>query len=391
MKFTVTRDALADAAAVAARTVPRSPTLPVLAGVRLDVDGDRLTVAAYDYELASTITVEATSTEPGTVLLSARLLADITHSLPAGEPVTCAVEGSKVRLTCRASTFTLLTLPLEDYPSLPEAPAALGTVDADAFATAAQRTLIAAAHDATLPALCAVRLRLTPTGIVLEATDRYRLASARLAWQATERDDELAAHLADNIEAYVPATALADIARSLAGGGTLRIGAALPADPNGPSGNLPTLAAFNTPGRELTTRLAAEPMPGTDAMWPETAQHLDVDAGLLRESIKRVAVVAERNPPVRLIAETDTLTLEAGTGDEAQATETLPCALHAPEPMRAAFNPGFLAEGAAAVQADTVRLAFTTVIRPFVLTAANQPDAASTDYRYLLMPVRLSG
>lgn len=387
MKFTATRDALADAAAVAARTVPRSPTLPVLAGARLDVDGDRLTVAAYDYELASKVSVEATDTEPGTVLLSARLLGDITHSLPADEPVTCAVEGSKVRLTCRASTFTLLTLPLEDYPSLPEAPAALGTVDADAFANAAHRTLIAAARDATLPALCAVRLRLTPDSIVLEATDRYRLASARLPWQAADRDDELA----DDVEAYVPATALADIARSLDGGGPLRIGAALPADPNGPNGDMPTLAAFSLPGRELTTRLAAEPMPATDAMWPETTQHLDVDAGLLRESIKRVALVAERNTPVRLIAEEDTLTLEAGTGDEAQATETLPCALHATEPMRAAFNPGFLAEGAAAVQADTVRLGFTTVTRPFGLTAANRPDTASADYRYLLMPVRLSG
>jgi DNA polymerase III subunit beta len=123
-----------------------------------------------------------------------------------------------------------------------------------------------------------------------------------------------------------------------------------------------------------------------------------VDTGALVDAVKRVALVAERNTPVRLTFGAGELQLDAGTGDEAQATEALACSLEG-EPLTIAFNPQFLLDGLGAVDSGVTRLSFTTPSKPAVLTGG-VADAGAADggdgglggaYRYLLMPVRLSG
>jgi DNA polymerase-3 subunit beta len=100
-----------------------------------------------------------------------------------------------------------------------------------------------------------------------------------------------------------------------------------------------------------------------------------------------VSLVASRTTPVRLAFSPEQLVLEAGGLDDAQASETLPVNYEG-DPMTIAFNPTFLLDGLAALDSDETRMAFTTSTKPTVLTG--KPDADS-DYRYLLMPVRLSG
>src|SRR5665811_754692 len=127
MKFQVERDVLAEAVGWASRALPSRPVIPVLSGLLLEAAADGLTLSCFDYEVSARVEVAAEVAEPGTVLVPGRLLAEISRALPA-KPVDVALEGTKVTVTCGASRFTLLTMPVDDYPALPPMPEVSGTV-----------------------------------------------------------------------------------------------------------------------------------------------------------------------------------------------------------------------------------------------------------------------
>ena len=181
MKFRVERDVLADAVAWAARTLPPRPPVPLLAGLRIDAVDGRLVLSSFDYEVSARVEGDADVSEPGVALVSGRLLADISRSLPS-RPVDVVTDGARVVLTCGSARFTLLTLPVEDYPSLPEMPSASGSIAGPEFAAAVAQVSIAAGRDDTLPVLTGVRIEIDGEKVVLAATDRYRLAVRELRW-----------------------------------------------------------------------------------------------------------------------------------------------------------------------------------------------------------------
>src|SRR5207248_5026397 len=190
MKFRVERDALADAVAWTAKSLPSRPSVPVLAGVLLRVSGGRLTVSGFDYEVSSQVSTEVQSDADGAALVSGRLLAEITKALPA-KPVDVAAVGSHLELVCGSARFTLPTMPVEDYPTLPEMPSPAGTVDAATFAAAVAQVAVAAGRDDTLPLLTGVRVELEGSTMTLLATDRYRLAIKELTWHPDAPDASL--------------------------------------------------------------------------------------------------------------------------------------------------------------------------------------------------------
>src|SRR4051794_41237740 len=126
VKFTVERDVLADAVAWAARSLPVRPSVPVLAGLLIEAGHDGLVLSTFDYETSARATLQAEVADEGRALVSGRLLADICRSLPA-KPVEMVTDGTRVSLTCGSARFSLQTMPVEDYPALPDMPAATGT------------------------------------------------------------------------------------------------------------------------------------------------------------------------------------------------------------------------------------------------------------------------
>ena len=376
MKFRVERDVLAEAVAWAARSLPARPPVPVLAGLMLDASGGRLVLSSFDYEVSARVEVAADVSEPGVALVSGRLLADISRSLPA-KPVEVTTDAAKVVVTCGSSRFTLLTLPVEDYPALPEMPGASGSLHGDLFAAAVAQVSVAAGRDDTLPVLTGVRVEIEGERITMAATDRYRLAVRELSW--TPEQSGLSAI------ALVPARTLSDTAKALAAADKVTLALAGAAGGDG-------LVGFEGGGRRTTSRLLDGEFPKYKSLLPsESASVATVDTASLVESVRRVALVAERNTPIRLSFAAGELTLEAGTGDEAQASESLDAALDGDD-ISIAFNPAYLLDGLGAVDAAHVELRFTAPTRPAVLAGKDSAEAtAGDDYRYLLMPVRLSG
>lgn len=366
MKFRIDRDVLADAVAWAARTLPARPPVPVLAGILVEV-GEQVTLSSFDYETSAKVAVDVHVTEPGTVLVSGRLLAEIARSLPA-HPVDVVADGAKVTVTCGSAKFTLLTLPVEDYPSLPDMPPAVGSVGSDAFAAAVAQVAVAAGRDDTLPMLTGVRMEIEGGTVTMAATDRYRLAVKDMPWNPSQADISTIA--------LVPAKTLADTAKTLTS-----TEVTLFTDGN--------TMGFEGGGRSTTTRLLDSEFVKYRSLLPKQSTSVaEVEAGPFADAVKRVALVAERNTPVRLTFTAGEVRLEAGTGDEAQAVETLAARLDG-EDVAIAFNPGFLLDGLAAIGSDTARLAMTAGTKPAVLTGKPAQDEDS-DYRYLIMPIRLT-
>jgi DNA polymerase-3 subunit beta len=383
VKFRVERDVLTDAVAWAARSLPVRPSVPVLAGLLIETNdsGDGLVLSTFDYETSARATVPAVVQDEGRALVSGRLLADICRSLPA-KPVDMAIEGAKVRLQCGTATFTLQTMPVEDYPALPAMPAATGSVASDVFARAVTQAVTAAGRDDMLPVLTGVRIEIAGEHLSLLATDRFRLSLRELLWDPGATDAEA--------NALVPARVLADTAKSLTSGSSVTIALSRSGSGGGGEGIIGFEGEVGGGLRRTTTRLLDGEFPRVRTLFP--AEHTTVarlDRAQLVDAVKRVSLVAERNTAVQLRFDDNGLTLDAGHGDEALATEQLEAQVKG-EGVTTGFNPTYLLDGLTALDHPVVEMAFTQASKPAVISGAADLDAErDSDFQYLLMPRRL--
>jgi DNA polymerase-3 subunit beta len=368
---------LADAVGWVAKALPSRPSVPVLAGIRITADDD-LVLEGFDYETSTRTGLDATVAEPGTTLVSGRLLADITKALP-GKPVDITTAAAHLELVCGSARFTLPTMPVEDYPTLPVMPAEVGTVDATLFAAAVAQVAVAASHDGTLPMMTGVRIERAGSTLALLATDRYRLALREIPWTA-------AGGGADG-GVLVPAGMLADAAKALGpAGGDVTIALSGAAVGEGVIG-------FEAGGRRTTSRLLdGANYPPVRSLFPEpdkvqATAVLDVHG--LTEVVKRVALVAERSTPVRMGFNADGLVVEAGGTEDARASEATD-ATYTGEPLTIAFNPQYLLDGLASMGSPHAVLSLVNAFKPAVLSPTLDNDTPDPAHRYLIMPIRVA-
>ncbi|WP_213932935.1 DNA polymerase III subunit beta [Rhodococcus sp. B50] len=389
MKFRVPREDFADSVAWVARSLPSRPPVPVLGGVLLGADERGLTVSGFDYEVSAQVHVSAEVITPGQVLVSGKLLADITRSLPH-KPVDVVLDGTRVLITCGSAKFSLPTMPVEDYPQLPELPQQTGALSGDLFAEAISQVAVAAGKDDTLPMLTGIRVEIEGTDMVLAATDRFRLAVRKLEWMPTAESTSSAV--------LVPAKTLSEAAKTVGGSSNSPVQLALG---SGSSVGAEGLLGIVAEGRRTTTRLLDAEFPKFRQLLPnEHTAMATVEIAPLVDAIKRVALVAERGAQVRLEFTEGSVMLSAGGDDAGRAEESHPAEFFG-EPLIIAFNPGYLLDGLTSLHTDKVSFGFTTSSRPAVLRPALDeepvPDSSGTfaapdsDYTYLLMPVRLPG
>ncbi|HET6354011.1 DNA polymerase III subunit beta [Streptomyces sp. NBC_00322] len=376
MKIRVERDVLAEAVAWVARSLPARPPAPVLAGLLLKAEDGALSFSSFDYEVSARVSVEAEVDEDGTVLVSGRLLADICRALP-NRPVEISTDGVRATVVCGSSRFTLHTLPVEEYPALPQMPTATGTVPGEVFASAAAQVAIAAGRDDTLPVLTGVRIEIEGDTVTLASTDRYRFAVREFLWKPENPEASAVA--------LVPAKTLLDTAKALTSGDTVTLALS-------GSGAGEGLIGFEGAGRRTTTRLLEGDLPKYRTLFPTEFNSVAViETAPFVEAVKRVALVAERNTPVRLSFEQGVLILEAGSSDDAQAVERVDANLEGDD-ISIAFNPTFLLDGLSAIDSPVAQLSFTTSTKPALLSGKPAMDAEADEaYKYLIMPVRLSG
>lgn len=373
VKFRIERDAFADAVTWVGRTLPSRPAQPILTGILIDATADGIRLSTFDAETASRIELSADVSEQGRVLVPGRLLGDIARSLPA-LPVEFTVDGSRIQITCGRGAFTVPTLSVENYPVLPDSPSTVGLVPGATLASAVSQVAIAAGKDDTRAVLTGILVEVDNTTVTLVATDSFRLAVREFDWSPAVPGAEM--------RALVPAKVLADTAKSLANVDTVGLGVN---DTENAS-----LMGFEGNNRRTTSRLLGEEYPKYRDLFPKTSNSSAyINTAALIESLKRVALVAERAKPVSMAFTDGEVVLSAGKGDEAQAKEVLECTLTGPE-ITIAFNPNYLLDGLAVLDAPNAHMSFTVPEKPVVLQPANEAgDASEARFHYLLMPVRL--
>jgi DNA polymerase-3 subunit beta len=374
MKFVVERDALVDAVNWVSKSISNRPITTALLGIVIDV-ADEITLSGSDLETSAKAKFKADISQKGKVLVPGKLLAEISRSLPA-KPITFNLEGSRVLVTAGSAKFTLPTLPLAEYPALPELPTASGSLNSDLFATAVNQVAIAAGKDDSLPTLTGVFVEINKNQITLAATDRYRLAVRELTWSAQDANIETTSLLR--------ARTLADAAKSLIGTSQVTIALA-------PVNTNEKLVGFISEGKTMTSRVLDGSFPPFRHLLPtESTADAIIEVAPLLDSVRRVALVTDKTVPLRLNFSNNSLQLEAGTGDEAQASEKLDINYKG-EDINIAFNPTFLTDGLTAINTAFVHITFTGANKPAVLTGQTEAGSAPiTNYKYLLMPMRYS-
>lgn len=374
MKFRIERDVLADAVTWVSRTLPSRVPFPALAGVLVEAGDDGVSFTTTTQDTWSHNTADAVVGEPGTALISGRLLVEIARSL-AAQPVSFALQTSgRVEVTCGASSFLLPTLPNDEYPPLPALPDAVGTLDAATFAAAVAQVAVASASpDDRNHAYAGIRMEIEPDGqLTLAATDRYRLAVRELPWQPIAIEGPLAV--------TVPGRELVEATKAFADAGEVNIHL----------GDSDTSLSLTARTRQTGLRLMdSAGFPKFRSLLPtQFVSQPQIEVAALREALKRVSLVLHQDSAVRLVFSADELVLKAGTGDEATATESIGCTLQG-EGLDVAFNPRFLADGLAGLNEANARLSLQSSEKAAVLTGID-PEGSSEVFRYLLMPVRLN-
>ncbi|MDR0990100.1 MAG: DNA polymerase III subunit beta [Propionibacteriaceae bacterium] len=384
MKVQLERDVLADAVQWAARSLPLRPSLPILAGLHLSAADGQVTLSSFDYETSARITINAVVDEPGVALVSGRLLAEISRTLPT-QPVSLATAGQTLELVCGKARFTLQLLPVTDYPELPAMPEASGRIGSADLAQAVSQVVVAAGKDELLPVFTGIRVEFDHDQMSLLATDRYRMALKELTWAPLDR--------ALTGAALVPGRVLSETAKSMTSGDQVMVSLSGP----GPGEGLIGFSGEGPSGtRQITTRLL-------DGEFPKVRHLMDIPNELtvrastaeLLAAVKRVALVAERNTSLRMVIGQDAVTLEAATGDQAQAFETVAAVVDsvADEPVldQAGFNPHYLTDALSVLDAPYVHLTFSGPGKPCLLTALTELDGVpASDYRHVIMLMRLS-
>ena len=384
MKIRVERDALADAVAWVARSLPNRPTAPILAGLLMNASGDEVTLSSFDSTTSAQVTMPAEVTDEGTVLVSGRLLNEIARSLP-NKPVEMVADHTQVELTCGSALFSLQTLPVDEYPTLPEMPTRTGLVDASVFEKSVSQVVIAAGRDELLNVFTGVRVEINGDRLSLLATDRYRMALKELTWQPSSPDIEGAV--------LVPGRVLADTAKSLTSGKTVTV--SLSTTESEGEG----LVGFTGEGakgrREATTRLLNQAFPKVrhlmDVVGTVTVRVPTAD---LLAAVKRVSLVAERNTPLRMLIEDEHIALEAATGDQAHASEAIEAQVDVVGEEKsieaAGFNPHYLLDALGALDAPYAHFSFTAPGKPCLITGLATIDGDQLlDYRHVIMLMRL--
>ncbi|MFE2174403.1 DNA polymerase III subunit beta [Kitasatospora sp. NPDC059462] len=390
MKLRLPVSALTDAVSYTAKALPARPPVPVMLGMLLATGDGGLRLSACDGEVYTSDTVSAEIADDGTVLVPGRLLNDICSRLPKTADIDLELVDSGARLVvgCGAARFTLPVLPVDEYPAVLPLPDAVATVQADVLADAVAQVAVAASTDTSLPALTGIKVRLDGDLLHLDSTDRYRMTHKELTVRPTgnlpapapkrgkKKDSE------PETAALVPAKTLAEAAKALEGEHTLTL--------HWSEG----LLGLSIPGgRTYMTRLLDGEFPKMggffDGEWPIT---LRLPVAEAVAALQRVALVATRNTPVRLAVEGEQLRVEAGSGDDAQASDRIPAHTTGTgaEGLVLAFNPQFLTDALKALGTSEADLHVREPHKPAYL-AGRLGDGVDATYQHLVMPVRLSG
>ena len=375
MKVTIDQNKLVDVINWVSRSLSSRPIQTALLGIVLEADQNRIYLSSTDHETASKANTEAEVTTPGKVLVPGKLLSDIARSLP-NKPVTIQLDGTRVLVNAGTAKFTLPILPINEYPNLPDMPEVLGSLDTETFNHAVSQVATAAGKDESLLSLTGIHVEVKGENITMAATDRYRLAVRELTFNPARPNTEAVA--------LIRSRTLLETTKALTNAKNINIALA-------PATSNDRLAGFQTETKTTTTRLLDGTFPPYRHLIPqESLTTTVIEVAPFLEAVRRVALVTDKTIPLKLTFAGNTVTLEAGGGDEAQANEVFEIQKTG-EDLSIAFNPNYLLDGLHAISAPYAQISFNAAGKAAILMGKKEASSTAIDnFRYLLMPTKFA-
>ena len=368
MKLSLSTSELLLQLQTATRVASTRSAVQALSGVKISAENDRPEVLATDMEIGLQIPLTATIQRPGSAVLPARLLLDVTRALP-DEQVSLEFRSTEqdVELLSGGATFHLRTLRAEDFPVLPSPqPDTRVSLPAQAFVETVTQVARSASRDETRPVLTGILVSASGSELRMVATDSYRLSVKETALETA---------IQGSFEANVPARALQELARiaqqTEAKEITVSVGQ--------------NQVIFELDQVVLSSRLIDGQFPNYRQLLPESAEHeLRLASTEFTDVVRRVSLLAQKNAPLRLSFQEGQVTASAQTPDIGEASETVPVPFQG-EPFEIGFNPEFLRDGLESVESTEVLLKLISPLRPGLIESA-----AGDGFVYLIMPIRLN-
>jgi DNA polymerase-3 subunit beta len=327
----------------------------------------KVELQATDMELGIRVATTASTERDGAAVVPGRLLLDVVRSLPKDE-LSLEYRSSQqdVEVVSGTAKFHLRTLPLEDFPKLPEPAGSTMQVPSRAFVETINRVARSASRDETRPHLTGVLVSAAGQELRMVATDSYRLSV---------KETSLEQPLDGELEANVPARTLQELGR-IAGTeseGTIEIAA------------LENQVVFTVGDTVLSSRLVEGRFPNYRQLLPESFEHeLRLSTAEVLEVVRRISLLAQKNAPLRMAFSEGTLEVSAQTPDVGEASESLPVPFTG-EPLEIGFNPEFLRDGLDSAESDELVFKLISPLRPGLIQSGDDGG-----FTYLVMPIRLN-
>jgi DNA polymerase III subunit beta len=368
MKFSVNRDQFLAQLGVAVRGVSTRSAIQTLSGVMIRAADGGVELSSTDMEIGVRVKLEAQLESDGAVVLPGRLLLDVVRSLPETKlSLEHRTTEQDVEVVSGTARFHLRTLPLEDFPKLPEPGDSPMQMPAGAFVDTVARVARAASRDETRPHLTGVLVSASGQELRMVATDSYRLSV---------KETKLEQAVQGELEANVPARTLQELARVAGSSGAEEIAISA----------LDNQVVFTLGDVVISSRLVEGRFPNYRQLLPESFEHeLKVSGQELLEVVRRISLLAQKNAPLRLSFSEGTLEVSAQTPDVGEASESLPIPFKG-EPLEIGFNPDFLRDGLESSESDELALKLISPLRPGLLESGD----GEGKFVYLVMPIRLN-
>lgn len=364
LKVRCSKADLVNGLAVVARAVSTRGAVQVLSGILLVARDGRLELSATDMELSLRTSLAAEIDGEGALVVPGRMLVELARLLPADEvELEYRAEDGAVSLRSGAYSSRLNIYAAEDFPRLPPIDVPLQEVAAPSLLDTIERVSRAASRDESRPVLTGILVRFEGETLTMAATDSYRLSMKETSLVTAGPE----------LEAIIPARALTELVRLAGDAEAIQLGVN------------ENHVIFGVGTVWLTTRRIDGQFPNVRQLLPEAFElELELPRAEVLDVVRRAAVMAQRNAPLRLRFADGALTVAAQSQDVGETSESLPVA-YTGDPLEIGFNADFLREGLESVHADTVRVKLINPLRPGLLTAEGD------DFWYLIMPIRLAG
>lgn len=375
MQFSVERNDFSDAVSFAVKLLPQRPTQPLLSGILLTAQEQKLELGTFDYETSAKTTIDANVDVPGTALVSGKLLAEIANKLPPAT-VEVVLETDRVSITCGSAHFTLPAMPVEEYPQLPEISTVTGTVPVAQFTEAIAQVSVAASKDDVTPVITGVHFTVQENSLILTATDRFRVSTRAVPWQPA--DDGL------EHQALVPARIVIEVGKTFNDSDEINISFIKDEDRE--------LIAFSDSTKTVTSLLIKGNYPPVQRLFPDNiVNYAVVNSQDIIEAVGRVGLVLEREAAIKFSFAEGEVTLEGAGPESAQASETVETHLVGND-ITVSLKPQFIVDALRSTHSEFTRIGFTQSENankpgPVLITGQHsRDDIPQGDFRYLLQP-----